>query len=65
MHFRMADRWLEQAREAYINAHDSQTTVALETSIISYYQQYAPLDAVDDVCRGQDLTPNSWEIAYY
>ncbi|MGP4715220.1 hypothetical protein ACTXGL_01090 [Psychrobacter sp. T6-6] len=59
IHFRMADRWLEQAREAYINAHDSQTNVALETSIISYYQQYAPLDAVDDVCRGQDLTPNS------
>jgi len=54
----MADRWLEQAREAYVNENDSQTNVALETSIVSYYKQYAPLDASDDVCRGQDLTPN-------
>jgi hypothetical protein len=59
MHFRMADRWLEQAREAYINANDSQTNAALEKSIVSYYEQYAPLDASDDVCRGLDLTPNN------
>jgi hypothetical protein len=59
MHFRMADRWLEQAREAYINANDSQTNTALEKSIVSYYEQYAPLDASDDVCRGQDLTPDN------
>ena len=59
IHFRMADRWLEQAREAYVNAHDSQTNVALEQSIVSYYKQYAPLDASDDICRGQDLTPNN------
>ncbi|MGP5406235.1 hypothetical protein ACTXLW_01355 [Psychrobacter celer] len=58
MHFRMADRWLEQAREAYINAHDAQTNVALEQSIVNYYNQYAPLDASDDVCRGQVLTPS-------
>ncbi len=58
MHFRMADRWLEQAREAYVNAHDSQTNVALEQSIVSYYKQYAPLDTGDDICRGQDLTPD-------
>ena len=58
MHFRMADRWLEQAREAYISAHDAQTNVALEQSIVNYYNQYAPLDASDDVCRGQLLTPN-------
>ena len=56
MHFRMADRWLEQAREAYINAHDAQTNVALEKRIVDYYEQYAPLDASDDICRGQILT---------
>lgn len=56
IHFRMADRWLEQAREAYINVHDSQTNVALEKRIVDYYKQYAPLDASDDVCRGQILT---------
>lgn len=52
-HFRMADRWLEQAREAYVNAHDSQTNVALENAINDYYKNYAPLDPSDDVCRGQ------------
>ncbi|WP_201594788.1 hypothetical protein [Psychrobacter vallis] len=56
-HFRMADRWLEQAREAYINAHDSQTNVVLEQLIVHYYEQYAPLDATKDVCRGQVLMP--------
>jgi len=58
MHFRMADRWLEQAREAYVNANNSQTHVALEKSIVSYHKQYSPLDASDDTCRGQDLTSN-------
>jgi len=58
MHFRMADRWLEQAREAYVNANDSQTNVALEKSIVSYHKQYSPLDASDDTCHGQDLTSN-------
>ena len=52
-HFRMADRWLEQAREAYVNAHDSQTNVDLENKINHYYQAYVPLDPSDDVCRGQ------------
>lgn len=56
-HFRMADRWLEQAREAYINTHDSQTNVALENLIVHYYEQYTPLDASDNVCRGQILIP--------
>ena len=59
MHFRMADRWLEQAREAYVNAHDSQTNVNLEQLIVRYYKQYAPLDTGHDVCRGQVLTPIS------
>lgn len=55
-HFRMADRWLEQAREAYVNAHDSKTNVALERLIVRYYQHYAPLDASDDTCDGQAIT---------
>lgn len=54
-HFRMADRWLEQAREAYVNAHDSQANVALENLIVRYYKQYAPLDPSEDVCQGQKL----------
>ena len=54
--FRMAERWLAQARVAYINNHDSSINAALEDSINNYYQQYAPLDAVDDVCQGQTLT---------
>lgn len=57
IHFRMADRWLEQAREAYVSTHDSQTNVALEQLIVSYYEQYAKLDASADICRGQVLTP--------
>ena len=56
IHFRMADRWLEQAREAYVNTHDSQTNVALEELIVSYYKQYETLDASTDSCRGQVLT---------
>ncbi|MBF0658820.1 hypothetical protein IPZ60_08740 [Psychrobacter sp. NG25] len=59
MHFRMADRWLEQAREAYVNAHDSQANVNLEQLIVRYYKQYAPLDTGNDVCQGQVLTPIS------
>lgn len=54
-YFRMADRWLEQAREAYVNAHDAAANVALETLIVSYYDKYAPLDANEDICRGQVL----------
>ncbi len=57
-HFRMADRWLEQAREAYVNAHDSQTNVALETLINNYFKQFSPLDPSDDKCRGQVLSLN-------
>lgn len=49
--FRMADRWAEQAREAYINEHDSQTNVALEELIVQYYKQYTPLDSNDDICH--------------
>ena len=51
-YFRMADRWLELAREAYVNAHDSKTNVALEQLTNSYYKQYALLDSSDDSCRG-------------
>lgn len=54
-HFRMAERWLEQAREAYVNAHDSESNVALQNAIVDYYKQYAPLDPHDDVCHGQSL----------
>ena len=50
-HFRMADRWLEQAREAYVNAHDSETNVALEELTNRYYKQYALVDSSDDSCR--------------
>lgn len=58
-HFRMADRWLEQAREAYVNAHDSATNVALEALTNSYYKQYAPLDPDDDICRGHIFASDS------
>ncbi|MBP2281222.1 cytochrome c553 [Psychrobacter sp. PL19] len=54
-HFRMADRWLEQAREAYINTHDSHLNVKLESLINQYYKQFSPLDPSDDICRGQAL----------
>lgn len=55
-HFRMADRWLEQAREAFVNAHDSRSNVALEDLIVRYYEEYSPLDSSDDRCNGQALT---------
>ncbi|WP_440453484.1 hypothetical protein [Psychrobacter sp. ASPA161_9] len=58
-HFRMAERWLEQVREAYVNAHDSETNVALQNAIVDYYEQYAPLDPHDDVCHGQSLPPTT------
>ncbi len=54
-HFRMADRWLEQAREAFVNAHDSKTNVALEALIVRYYEEHAPLDSSDNTCNGQIL----------
>lgn len=54
-HFRMADRWLEQAHEAFVNAHDSKTNVALQALIVRYYEKYAPLDSSDDTCNGQVL----------
>ncbi|MGP5347349.1 hypothetical protein ACTXLJ_11905 [Psychrobacter celer] len=57
IHFRMADRWLEQARQAYVNAHDSQTNVALQARIVRYYEAYAPLDSGEDTCHGQALSP--------
>lgn len=53
--FRMADRWLEQAREAFVNTHDSKASVALEALIVRYYEQYSPFDANDDRCNGQVL----------
>ena len=54
-HFRMSERWLEQAREAYVNAHDSMTNVALEERINQYFKQYSPLDTGEDKCQGQVL----------
>ena len=56
-HFRMADRWLEQAREAFVNAHDDKTNVAVEALIVRYFEQYAPLDSTNDRCTGQVLPP--------
>lgn len=53
--FTMADRWLEQARESYINVHDSKVNVALEQLINRYYKQYASLDPSDDSCHGQSF----------
>ena len=55
-HFRMADRWLEQAREAFVNANDSAASVAMQDLAVSYYKQYELLDPTDDVCRGQVLS---------
>lgn len=55
-YFLMADRWLEQSREAYINIHNSQDNVALEELINQYYKQYAPLESSDDSCNGQKLS---------
>ncbi len=54
-HFRMADRWLEQAREAFVNTHDSKANVALEALIVRYYEEHAPLDSSDNTCNGQIL----------
>lgn len=54
-HFRMADRWLEQAREAYINAHNSQTNVALEELTNHYFKKFASLDSTDNNCQGLAL----------
>ena len=54
-HFRMADRWLEQAREAFINTHDDKTNVTVEALSVRYYEQYAPLDSTNDRCTGQIL----------
>lgn len=38
---RMVDRWLEIAREAFVNAHDSSDNVRLEALINSYFKQYS------------------------
>lgn len=57
-HFRMVDRWLEQAREAYINNHSSESSFALGQLTNQYYKKYQYLDPSDDVCRGQTLPLN-------
>lgn len=57
-HFRMSERWLEQAREAYVNAHTSKENVALEERINRYFKQYEPLDTGEDKCQGQ-VFPNT------
>ena len=54
--FRMADYWLQQAREAYVNSHDSPSNVQLESLINRYYQHYAPRAAADDNCSAQALS---------
>lgn len=62
-HFRMSERWLEQAREAYINAHDSKSNVALEERINYYFKQYAPLDTGDDKCQIQALPASAQSLS--
>lgn len=57
-HFRMSERWLEQAREAYVNAHTSKENVALEERINRYFKQYESLDTGEDKCQGQ-VFPNT------
>ncbi|MDN5566017.1 MAG: hypothetical protein L0G25_04370, partial [Psychrobacter sp.] len=54
--FRMANRWLEQAREAYVNAHDSEANVALENLTNGYYKQYALIDSNNNSCRSYRFT---------
>ncbi len=38
---RMTNRWLEQAREAFVNAHESNDNVRLEELINTYFKQYS------------------------
>jgi|GEM_PF-3745996 len=40
---RMTNRWLEQAREAFVNAHESNDNVRLEELINTYFKQYSML----------------------
>ena len=54
--FQMADRWLQQAREAYVHNHEATSNVQLESLINRYYQHYAPLAAADDNCTAQALS---------
>lgn len=63
-HFRMADRWLEQAREAYVNANDSESNLALQPLIVRYFEQYSPLDmAGKDTCQGQPIESISTNLS--
>lgn len=61
--FRMADRWIEQAREAFVNAHDSTTNVALEDLSVRYFKQYELSDPSDNICRGQSMILNDQNMA--
>lgn len=56
--FKMADDWLQQAREAYVQTHDSTSNVQLEGLINAYYKQYAPLASTDNECAAQTLPLN-------
>ena len=56
--FRMANRWLEQAREAFVNANEAAASVAMQDLAVSYYEQYKSLDSGNDICRGQVLSSN-------
>lgn len=53
--FRAADYGLEKAREAYINAHDSQTNVALENKTVMYFKQFTKEKTTDNECSSQKL----------
>lgn len=57
-HFRMADRWLQQTREAFVNANEAAASVAMQDLAVSYYEQYKSLDLGNDICRGQVLSSN-------
>lgn len=54
--FRMASRWLEQAHAAFINQHDSQTNLTLESMTNRYLNQYESYNTSDNLC--EDETSN-------
>lgn len=52
-YFQMADNWLQQARNAYVNQHRTSTNIQLEALINERYQQYVLITSNTDVCREQ------------
>lgn len=56
--FRNAERWLEQARENYVETHDSQTNVALENQTVGYFKQFEKSQVSNDHCNSLNLPFN-------